>query len=249
MKGGIMITEEVRKRLRKKLIERRAELLDFRDKIKGSFEDLGERAIEKEEEALKLGLTTGLDVLEDRQIGEIKAIDRAIGKIETGLYGSCEFCGEEISEKRLELIPWAELCIRCAEKAESPGGLPSPEVERPVRPILTPGLSGLSDRELLEGIFDTLRTDGRIDDDELEIECREGKVRLTGVLPSEAQRALLLSILQDTLGVKDVAAELRIDPVPWERRSRATGDGGAENRREDGEPVTPPDRLVPEREI
>jgi DnaK suppressor protein len=248
MKGDAMITEEFRERMRKKLIERRAELLDFRGRIKESLDALGEPAIEKEEAALKLGLSTGLDVLEDRQIRQIEAIDRAVGKMETGVYGDCENCGEEIREKRLELIPWAELCIRCAEKAESPGGLISPEAERP-RPLLTPDLSGLSDGELREGILDTLRGDGRIDDDELEIECREGSVRLKGVLPSEAQREMLLSILQDTLGFKDVASELRIDPVPWERRSRPPGkDTGSEDRIEDGESIAPPDRLVPERE-
>lgn len=39
-------------------------------------------------------------------------------------YGSCEDCSEPIKRRRLELMPWVTLCIRCAEqreRAETPG--------------------------------------------------------------------------------------------------------------------------------
>ena len=41
-------------------------------------------------------------------------IKAALTRIENGEYGYCAECGEEISEKRLELSPAAPLCIRCA---------------------------------------------------------------------------------------------------------------------------------------
>lgn len=41
-------------------------------------------------------------------------IEAALSRIEDGDYGYCADCGEEISEKRLELSPAAALCIRCA---------------------------------------------------------------------------------------------------------------------------------------
>lgn len=37
----------------------------------------------------------------------------ALKKIEDGSYGLCEHCGEEIAEERLDIIPYARLCISC----------------------------------------------------------------------------------------------------------------------------------------
>lgn len=38
-------------------------------------------------------------------------IDAALKKIEDGSYGTCERCGKQIPEERLEARPWAKLCI------------------------------------------------------------------------------------------------------------------------------------------
>jgi DnaK suppressor protein len=46
------------------------------------------------------------------------AIDEAIRKIAEGTYGTCEDCGEEISEKRLLVLPAATLCVDCQEHKE-----------------------------------------------------------------------------------------------------------------------------------
>ncbi len=45
-------------------------------------------------------------------------IDEAIRKIDEGSYGICEECEEEISEKRLSILPTATLCIDCQEDKE-----------------------------------------------------------------------------------------------------------------------------------
>lgn len=45
------------------------------------------------------------------EIGQIKT---ALAKIEDGTYGVCDGCGEEIPEKRLEALPYATRCIKCA---------------------------------------------------------------------------------------------------------------------------------------
>lgn len=45
-------------------------------------------------------------------------IDESLRKIQEGTYGICEECGEEISEKRLNVIPTATLCIDCKENRE-----------------------------------------------------------------------------------------------------------------------------------
>ena len=45
-------------------------------------------------------------------------IEAAIERIEDGSYGRCEECGEQISKTRLDAIPYAAQCVRCASKEE-----------------------------------------------------------------------------------------------------------------------------------
>lgn len=52
----------------------------------------------------------------DRQLLEL--IDEALGRIEAGEYGECVNCGESISEKRLEAVPWARYCVKCQDLQE-----------------------------------------------------------------------------------------------------------------------------------
>ncbi len=48
----------------------------------------------------------------------LRDIDESLRKIREGTYGICEECGEEISEKRLHVMPTATLCIACKENRE-----------------------------------------------------------------------------------------------------------------------------------
>jgi DnaK suppressor protein len=48
----------------------------------------------------------------------LRDIDECLRKIQEGTYGFCEECGEEISQKRLNVIPTATLCIDCKETKE-----------------------------------------------------------------------------------------------------------------------------------
>jgi DnaK suppressor protein len=45
-------------------------------------------------------------------------IDAAIARIDTGQYGTCEECGEEIDPERLEALPRARRCLACQRKVE-----------------------------------------------------------------------------------------------------------------------------------
>lgn len=57
--------------------------------------------------------------LRERERGLISKIQQALRKIEEGVYGECESCGEEISIKRIEARPVAELCIDCKAEQEA----------------------------------------------------------------------------------------------------------------------------------
>jgi RNA polymerase-binding transcription factor DksA len=51
----------------------------------------------------------------------LELVELALARIKARKYGVCEECGGVISKKRLEAIPFAPMCIRCAEKLESGG--------------------------------------------------------------------------------------------------------------------------------
>ncbi|MCX7837421.1 MAG: TraR/DksA family transcriptional regulator [candidate division WOR-3 bacterium] len=90
--------------LKKSPKEATGELSTYRTHIA----DLGSETYQKEIAAY---LTT-----QETQI--LMKIDKALRKIEEGIYGKCEKCNKEIEEARLEVIPYAELCISCQRELE-----------------------------------------------------------------------------------------------------------------------------------
>lgn len=54
----------------------------------------------------------------DRESMLVRQLRSAIDRIRDGSYGVCLECEEEIAQKRLKAIPWAELCIHCQERAD-----------------------------------------------------------------------------------------------------------------------------------
>lgn len=56
--------------------------------------------------------------LRDRERVLLKKINEALAKIESGEYGVCEECGEDIGVERLMARPVTDLCVRCKEEQE-----------------------------------------------------------------------------------------------------------------------------------
>jgi DnaK suppressor protein len=48
----------------------------------------------------------------------LEAIEKALERIEDGVYGDCDECGKPIRKTRLNAIPYTALCIQCAEQSE-----------------------------------------------------------------------------------------------------------------------------------
>jgi len=64
------------------------------------------------------GSTTAVDRERDLALSaqaraEVVEIDVALEKIDEGKYGVCDKCGKTIPKARLEVIPWAALCVTC----------------------------------------------------------------------------------------------------------------------------------------
>lgn len=74
--------------------------------------DIGTDAFEQE-------FTLSLMATEEETL---ELVEQALGKIRARTYGTCDECGGVIAKKRLEAIPFALHCIRCAEKLESGSG-------------------------------------------------------------------------------------------------------------------------------
>ncbi|PWR04241.1 dimethylmenaquinone methyltransferase [Meridianimarinicoccus roseus] len=55
-----------------------------------------------------------LESLGQADLAELKRIDAALARIASGSYGTCEGCGEAISDARLDLIPDTPFCKTCA---------------------------------------------------------------------------------------------------------------------------------------
>jgi DnaK suppressor protein len=48
---------------------------------------------------------------------ELVQLDAALERVKAGTYGVCASCGTAIPRERLQLLPAATLCVRCASRA------------------------------------------------------------------------------------------------------------------------------------
>ena len=254
-------------RLREKLMNRRKELIDSRQNLTARWQQLQEGEVEVEETAQKVSLSQAIEQLDEQEKGELNSIDRSLARMETGTYGMCTGCGNDISFKRLEIIPHTNLCSQCALKNEIAKRSTTNGVTLPVAeegPSID--YERLSNKELKSAIYDALERDGRIALEELEIICRAGTVYLKGALPGRKQHRMLLQVLEDVMGLNDVVDDVQIDRLLWERWDRTKGimeqkkteeevmlegediDEDTFHSKKTGMPVSPPDTLLLERE-
>ena len=115
--------EHRRQVLHQMLMRKRQEILK---EIEGSLgQSLSEDKQRRLESARDVGDQALMDL--DRELGislmemrnrRRQAIDEALTRLTEGTYGICAECGVEISERRLEAVPFAKLCVECQSKEE-----------------------------------------------------------------------------------------------------------------------------------
>jgi DnaK suppressor protein len=105
-------------------------LLDKRDALTQAMrQQLGQSLTDEQQRRLEAAMDSGDQALVDleREMGislqemrnrERQLVEEAIISLKEGSYGECAECGEEISEKRLEALPFARLCVACQSKRE-----------------------------------------------------------------------------------------------------------------------------------
>jgi DnaK suppressor protein len=111
------LSQKLREQLRKILEDMRQEMLDEvkvhkeRARNKDYRGDLGDHATSDI-------IAEHAHIFGERLRRRLILIEEALEAIEDGDYGFCEECEEPISEKRLQLMPFARFCVRCQSELE-----------------------------------------------------------------------------------------------------------------------------------
>ncbi len=105
------------KKFRKRLITLRDEILKVLAWREGAPEK-GE-ALDEIDQANEMIEREMGNVMSHNMRANLEQVEEALLRIEDGSYGKCLHCGEPISSKRLELLPFAKYCVPCQEKLES----------------------------------------------------------------------------------------------------------------------------------
>lgn len=115
--------EEKKEALRKLLIQKREQFvkeakIEISKYIRGETRQLVDTALDDGDWSI-------VDLSEDVSLRKLSThretlvkIDESLRKLAEGTYGTCESCGEEISEERLKVMPFAIYCKDCQEKIE-----------------------------------------------------------------------------------------------------------------------------------
>ena len=105
-------------------------LLAKRDALTQTMkQQLGQSLTDEQQRRLEAAMDSGDQALVDleREMGislqemrnrERQLVEEALVSLEEGTYGICADCGEEISEKRLQALPFARLCVACQSQRE-----------------------------------------------------------------------------------------------------------------------------------
>lgn len=115
--------------MRKAALEKcKQSLVDIRDRLTGEVNRLIEAVPQKANGGGDLshvpthnadrdseGLDSALEVIhtEETMLEDVRS---ALSRFEQGTYGECQECGGEISEARLDALPYTPYCIDCAQK-------------------------------------------------------------------------------------------------------------------------------------
>ena len=109
----------------------RAELAQHRERLLGTIahHDIGGASLTEETGELPSSADNHLadtaSETYDRELDEgleadareqVRQVDEALARIESGDYGTCRICGKKIPVERLEAVPWTTLCIDDARK-------------------------------------------------------------------------------------------------------------------------------------
>ncbi len=112
----------------------REKLLALRARLRGDVNQMADAALNKSRSEANGDLSSmpihmadiGSDNFEqeftlslmESEGGTLEQIESALERIEDGDYGECEECGVRIPKTRLNALPYATMCVKCASRLE-----------------------------------------------------------------------------------------------------------------------------------
>ncbi len=121
------MTEAKRRAFAERLQARRDKLVsDGPAKIEPNRRDPSSVGVaDEDEQALSEMLQTLASSRNRDSARELGLVDRALRKLRDAPddFGVCEDCGDDIADKRLEVMPWASLCAECQAAADPKRGV------------------------------------------------------------------------------------------------------------------------------
>jgi RNA polymerase-binding protein DksA len=112
----------------------REKLLALRARLRGDVNQMADAALNKSRSEANGDLSSmpihmadiGSDNFEqeftlslmESEGGTLEQIESALERIEDGEYGQCEECGVRIPKTRLNALPYATMCVKCASRLE-----------------------------------------------------------------------------------------------------------------------------------
>jgi DnaK suppressor protein len=109
-------------------------LMSLRSRLRGDVNQLADSALKKTRSELNGDLSSmpihmadiGSDNFEqeftlslmENEEGTLEAIETALERIAAGTFGDCEECSAKIPKTRLNAIPYATHCVKCAQQLE-----------------------------------------------------------------------------------------------------------------------------------
>jgi RNA polymerase-binding transcription factor DksA len=98
------------KKLKLRRIELEKRLAQIQNDLRAPHaRDSEEQALEREGEDV-------LDALDEGANVELDQIIKALARVDNNEYGQCIECGNPIPLQRLEILPYADKCVECAQE-------------------------------------------------------------------------------------------------------------------------------------
>ena len=113
--------EDVNQIYRQQLMDKRAEVMST---LGMKFDTLARMGRVAEEDQAQLTHDEFVSLrLNNIDYGQLRLVDEALDRLDSGDYGLCLQCEEAIPAKRLRALPWARYCVPCQESASREGAL------------------------------------------------------------------------------------------------------------------------------
>jgi DnaK suppressor protein len=113
---------------KKQLLDKRTEVMST---LGFKFDTLARMGRVNEEDQAQLTHDEFVSLrLNNLDYGQLRLVNEALDRLNSGDYGICLRCEEPIPAKRLNAVPWARYCVHCQELAgkemlnDSPDALP-----------------------------------------------------------------------------------------------------------------------------